>query len=58
MAYVKQNFTDGQTLTASHLNHIEDGLVALENELIDAGKKFDALEAQINGTIIPATVEE
>lgn len=27
MAYTKQNFEDGQTLTAEHLNHIEDGIV-------------------------------
>lgn len=31
MAYEKQNFVDGQVLTAEHLNHIEDGLVALCN---------------------------
>lgn len=26
MAYEKQNFTDGQTLTADHLNHMEEGI--------------------------------
>lgn len=26
MSYTKQNFKDGQTLTADHLNHIEDGI--------------------------------
>ena len=31
MAYKKQNFTDGQVLTAAQLNHIEDGIVAMEN---------------------------
>lgn len=31
MSYVKQNFIDGQTLTAEHLNHIEEGIVNLEN---------------------------
>lgn len=30
MSYTKQNFVDGQTLTAAQLNHIEDGIVALE----------------------------
>lgn len=29
MSYEKQNFTDGQVLTAEQLNHIEDGIVAL-----------------------------
>lgn len=26
MAYTKQNFVDGQTLTHTHLNHMEDGI--------------------------------
>ena len=26
MSYTKQNFTDGQVLTAAHMNHIEDGI--------------------------------
>lgn len=26
MSYNKQNFTDGQVLKASHLNHIEEGI--------------------------------
>ena len=30
MAYEKQNFVDGKVLTATHLNHIEEGIVALE----------------------------
>ena len=28
MSYVKQNFVDGQTLTAAQLNHMEDGIAA------------------------------
>lgn len=28
MSYEKQNFTNGQILTAAHLNHIEDGIAA------------------------------
>lgn len=31
MSYTKQNFVDGQVLTAAHLNHIESGLAALES---------------------------
>lgn len=31
MAYKKQNFVDGQVLEAEHLNHIETGIVGLEN---------------------------
>ena len=32
MAYKKQNFVNGETLTAEHLNHIEDGIVELEKQ--------------------------
>lgn len=31
MAYEKQNFLDGQIVTADHLNHIENGIVAAQN---------------------------
>lgn len=31
MAYEKQNFLDGQIITADHLNHIEDGIIAAQN---------------------------
>lgn len=37
MAYEKQNFEDGTVLEAEHLNHIEDGMVEIENEV--AGKQ-------------------
>lgn len=33
MSYKKQNFVDDQILTADHLNHIEDGIVALDNRV-------------------------
>lgn len=38
MAYSKQNFQSKQTLTAAHMNHIEDGIVAV-NEDIDTLKR-------------------
>ena len=31
MSYQKQNFANGEVLTASQMNHIEDGIVALES---------------------------
>ena len=34
MAYQKQNFTDGQVLTADHLNHIENGISAMDEIVI------------------------
>lgn len=33
MSYSKQNFSKGQTLTADHLNNIEDGIVNLEKQI-------------------------
>lgn len=33
MAYEKQDFLDGLVLTAAHMNHIEDGIVELENAM-------------------------
>ena len=39
MSYTKQNFTDGQTLTAEHLNNIESGIVANEIELANKQPK-------------------
>ena len=32
MSYQKQNFANGEVLSASQLNHIEDGIVDLEGE--------------------------
>lgn len=31
MSYIKQNFVDGQTLTAAQLNHMEDGIAAAQS---------------------------
>lgn len=33
MAYEKQNFVDDEVLYAEQLNHIEDGIVAIEDIL-------------------------
>lgn len=37
MSYEKQNFTDGQTLTAAHLNHMEAGIAAASVNKGDSG---------------------
>lgn len=37
MSYEKQNFTDGQVLTAAQLNHIENGIVDLEERVNQGG---------------------
>jgi hypothetical protein len=36
MAYAKQNFANGNPLDASELNHIEDGIVAIEEALANS----------------------
>lgn len=41
MSYVKQNFVDGQTLTAAQLNHMEDGIAtAATGDKGDPGEGF------------------
>lgn len=37
MGYIKQDFTDGQILYASQMNHIEDGILANEEAISQAG---------------------
>lgn len=37
MAYEKQNFEDGTVLKASHLNHIEDGIANLDEQIYYLG---------------------
>ena len=41
MSYVKQNFVDGQTLTAAQLNHMEAGIAATTGVKGDKGDKGD-----------------
>lgn len=50
MAYVKQNFSNGNVLNASELNHIEEGIVALEQDL-------DKILDGIPGSVEQATPE-
>ena len=46
MGYTKQTFTDNETvLKAEHLNHIEDGIVTLENDI--KNKVVGLTEAQV-----------
>lgn len=61
MGYVKQSFVDGKTiLSASHLKHIEDGIVQLEKNI--SGSTSSSVESNywrgkkmvVNGDSIPA----
>ena len=47
MSYQKQNFANGEVLSASQLNHIEDGIVDLESNSSTAlAGKADKIEVQ------------
>ena len=41
MSYEKQNFVEGQILTAAHLNHMEEGIAAATGVKGDKGDKGD-----------------
>ena len=52
MSYVKQNFVDGQTLTAAQLNHMEAGIAnaaGTQGEKGDKGDKGDTGPAGAKG---------
>lgn len=51
MAYTKQNFVDQQVLTASHLNHIESGIVALDSGIEELSNGIDSSIAVLDGEI-------
>lgn len=60
MAYEKQNFKDGQCLCGHHLNHIEEGIVKLEEEIENGGgssggSAYIDLEIGEDGTAIHVT---
>ena len=49
MAYEKTVWVDGTTkLNAEHLNHIEDGLEEVSNDVDEQMKKFDFKDTLIN----------
>ena len=53
MSYQEQNFANGEVLTASQLNHIEDGIVDLESSSnTSLAGKADKSEVQANAKSI------
>lgn len=59
MAYQKQTFKDNETvLKAEHLNHIEDGIVALENTMNDSNGVSIPNGAQVGQIIQVSKVDE
>lgn len=53
MSYEKQNFTNGQVLTAEALNHIEDGISASRPKKAYT-EVWERFKVQVNQTPIPA----
>ena len=49
MSYIKQNFVDGQTLTAAQLNHMEDGIANAAGTQGEKGDKGDPGPAGAKG---------
>ena len=52
LEYEKQNFTDGQVLSAEHLNHIEDGIVAVVTEINNSIGGIGTALDNINGEVV------
>lgn len=50
MGYEKQNFQHGQILTATHMNHIEDGIEQLDSTVTTLSKKSADTEAAVRET--------
>ena len=58
MSYTKQNFTDGQVLTAAHMNHIEDGIAAAgQGELDTSELSFSVYKKLLDSTSAQAGSE-
>ena len=52
MAYTKQNFEDGEVLKAKHLNHIENGIEGLFEEIGDLkGSEVTGISAELTGVL-------
>ena len=57
MGYQKQNFADGEVLSASQLNHIEDGITAFESS-VTASLADRATKAELQAETIRAQAAE
>lgn len=52
MVYEKQNLSNGRVLTAEHLRHMEDGIVAIGNQAYNA--TANAIKGYLSGTVVMA----
>ena len=46
MSYQKQNFRDGEVLSAEQLNRMEEGIAKLETNMITAEEPADSADVQ------------
>lgn len=46
MAYEKQTFVDGNPLSAAELDHIEEGIIALEDKMEESGAGIVAIKIE------------
>ena len=51
MSYQKQNFQDGDILTAEHLNHMEAGIEAVEKQEGPAGVGIQSIEQTVSSNV-------
>ena len=56
MSYVKQNFVDGQTLTAAQLNHMEAGIANAAGTQGEKGDKGDKGDTGPAGVLFQLTL--
>lgn len=54
MAYEKQEFTNGQVLTAEQLNRMSEGILSLQDAYLEL---VEYINSQISAGILEATVE-
>lgn len=50
MSYTKQTWASGQVITATKLNHIEDGIAAVEAEIPSSAADVGAIPAPVSPT--------
>lgn len=49
MSYIKQNFQDGQVLTAAQMNHIEDGVSTNSDDISTLNNNVQTINETIEG---------
>lgn len=58
MSYQKQNFRDGEVLSAEQLNRMEEGIAKLETNMITAEDPADSADVQFSVESILKSIED